>query len=194
MDHFRTTRLIGRDWTAQDAPAAFGIYGRDEVMRWLGAQPRRAVASLSEMRDRLELMVERSRGEPEYGLWALSLRAGPAGAVVGAVLLSPLPGETGDVEIGWHLNPDHWGNGYATEAGRGVVGLAFGLEQVGPESVQADAVAGRPVLDRVIALVDPDNARSQAVCRRLGMTHLGQTDEYYGITLELFELRRTDVC
>jgi RimJ/RimL family protein N-acetyltransferase len=45
----------------------------------------------------------------------------------------------------------------------------------------------------VIALVDPEDARSQAVCRRVGMTHLGQTDEYYGVTLELFELRRTDV-
>jgi hypothetical protein len=45
MDHFRTTRLVGRDWTAQDAPAAFGIYGRDEVMRWLGAQPRRTAAA-----------------------------------------------------------------------------------------------------------------------------------------------------
>jgi hypothetical protein len=43
MEHFRTTRLIARDWTDGDAQAAFDIYGRDEVMRWLGAQPRRAV-------------------------------------------------------------------------------------------------------------------------------------------------------
>ena len=43
MEHFRTTRLIARDWTDGDAQAAFDIYGRDEVMRWLGAQPRRPV-------------------------------------------------------------------------------------------------------------------------------------------------------
>jgi len=60
--------------------------------------------------------------------------------------------------------------------GCGVVGLAFGLARR---------------LDRVIALVDPDNARSQAVCRRLGMTHLGRTDSYYGLSLELFDLVRT---
>jgi RimJ/RimL family protein N-acetyltransferase len=138
------------------------------------------------MRERLDLMIQRARDEPEYGLWAVSLRTGPAaGAVVGAVLLSRLPGDDGDVEIGWHLNPDYWGNGYATEAGRGVVGLAFGLERAGP-------VSGRPLLDRVIALVDPDNVRSRAVCRRLGMTHLGRTDTYYGLSLELFELVRTD--
>jgi RimJ/RimL family protein N-acetyltransferase len=38
--------------------------------------------------------------------------------------------------------------------------------------------------------VDPDNVRSLAVCRRLGMTHLGQTTEFFGLTLELFELMR----
>ena len=77
-----------------------------------------------------------------------------------------------------------------------MIGLAFGLDQVGTESVES-ATGGRSsrrqsrlpaALDRVIALVDPDNDRSQAVCRRLGMTHLGQTDRYYGLALELFEL------
>jgi RimJ/RimL family protein N-acetyltransferase len=51
----------------------------------------------------------------------------------------------------------------------------------------------RPVLDRVLAVVDPDNVRSLAVCRRLGMTHRGQTTAYYGETLELFELSRAAV-
>jgi|SRR5271165_2201478 len=194
MEHFRTARLIARDWTTGDTQAAFAIYGRDEVMRWLGAEPRRAVQSLSQMRERLDVMIQRARDEPDYGLWPLELRTGPAaGAVVGAVLLARLPGDLAEVEIGWHLNPDHWGNGYATEAGRGVVGLAFGLELVGPETVEFDAASGRLPLAQVIALVDPGNARSQAVCRRLGMRHLGQTDRYYGLSLDLFELARTDI-
>ena len=91
MEHFRTPRLIARDWTTDDAQAAFDIYGRDEVMRWLGAQPRRAVPSLTQMRERLDLMIQRASDEPGYGLWAVSLRTGPvAGTVVGAVLLSRL--------------------------------------------------------------------------------------------------------
>jgi RimJ/RimL family protein N-acetyltransferase len=197
MEHFRTTRLIARDWTTSDAVAAFDIYGRDEVMRWLGAQPRRAVASLTQMQERLDLMIQRAREEPDYGLWPVSLRSGPdTGRVVGAALLSQLPGDDGEVEIGWHLNPDYWGNGYATEAGRGVVGLAFRLEGFGPEHVELPVNRDRSAtgaLHRVIALVDPDNVRSQAVCRRLGMTHLGQTDKYYGLPLELFELARADI-
>ena len=43
-------------------------------------------------------------------------------------------------------------------------------------------------LERVVAVVDPDNLRSQAVCRRLGMIYQGQTSEYFGLTLELFEI------
>jgi len=77
MEHFRTPRLIARDWTTDDAQAAFDIYGRDEVMRWLGAQPRRAVPSLTQMRERLDLMIQRASDEPGYGLWAVSLTVRP---------------------------------------------------------------------------------------------------------------------
>ncbi len=179
MEHFSTPRLVARDWMTADAQAALDIYGREEVMRWLGAEPRQVVPSLEVMRDRLSAMVERTDAQPGYGLWPLALRA--TGAVVGAVVLQPLPGDDGEVEIGWHLNPDHWGCGYTTEAGRGAIALAFGPDR--PD---------QPPLNRLLAVVDPDNGRSLAVCRRLGMTHLGQTDRYYDLTLELFELRRAE--
>jgi RimJ/RimL family protein N-acetyltransferase len=169
MEHFRTDRLTARDWTPADVPAAFAIYGRDEVMQWLGPEPRRAVSTLAEMAERVDAMAERAAARPDYGLWPLELQ--PTGELVGAVLLQPLPGSD-VVEIGWHLNPEHWGHGYATEAAQGAVALAFGPRE----------------LDRVVAVVDPDNLRSQAVCRRLGMTYQGQTSEYFGLTLELFDL------
>ena len=172
MEHFSTPRLIARDWTTADAESAFAIYGREEVARWLGAAPRRPAASVEAMRARLERIIAlNARHSQPYGLWALELRG--SGAVIGAVLLLPLPGGGGEVEVGWHLNPDHWGHGYATEAGRGALGLAFGA-------------CG---LAEVLAVVYPDNARSIAVCRRLGMTHLGRTDRYFGATLELFRIR-----
>jgi len=194
MEHFTTARLTARDWTGDDLAAAFAIYGEDEVTRWLGPQPRRPVASIEEMRAGLDRMIARGQDQPDYGLWPLEVRA--TGTVVGAILLSPLPGDDGEVEIGWHLNPAHWGAGYATEGGRGVIALAFGLDQVGAESVGPPAASrpARPLLDRVLAVVDQDNVRSQAVCRRLGMTHLGLTSEYYGETLELFELTREEAA
>jgi RimJ/RimL family protein N-acetyltransferase len=190
MEHFTTARLIARDWTAADAEAALAIYGRDEVTRWFGPQPRQPVPSLAHMRQVIDRRIARSREQPDYGLWALELRA--SGQVAGAVLLSPLPEDGTAVEIGWHLNPDYWGAGYATEAGRGAIALAFGLDRVGPDRIGPGLASrpARPVLDSVLALVDPDNIRSRDVCRRLGMRHLGQTSRYYGVTLELFEIAR----
>jgi RimJ/RimL family protein N-acetyltransferase len=192
MEHFTTARLIARDWTAADVEAAFAIYGRDEVTRWLGPQPRQPVASMAHMRQVLDRRIARSREQPDYGLWALELRA--TGQVAGSVLLSPLPGDGAATEIGWHLNPDYWGAGYATEAGRGAIALAFGLDTVGPDQVGPGLTSrpARPVLDSVLALVDPDNIRSREVCRRLGVRHRGQTSRYYGLTLDLFELTRAE--
>jgi len=194
MEHFTTARLIARDWTIADLEAAFAIYGRDEVTRWLGPQPRQPVPSLAHMRQVLDRRIARSREQPDYGLWAIELRA--TGKVAGAVLLSPLPGDEITVEIGWHLNPDYWGAGYATEAGRGVIALASGLDRVGLDQVGPGLASrpARPVLDGVLALVDPDNIRSRQVCQRLGMRHTGQTRQYYGLTLERFELARAEAA
>ena len=41
-------------------------------------------------------------------------------------------------------------------------------------------------LGEVYAVVRPDNTKSLAVCRRLGMTALGRTSKYYETELELF--------
>lgn len=172
MEHFRTQRLVARDWTVADVTAAFAIYGNDEVTRWLGPQPRRPVDSLAQMRERIEALTARAAARPQYGLWPLELLS--SGELVGAILVQPLP-DSELVEIGWHLNPEHWGHGYATEAAAAAVTLAFG-----PRG-----------LDRVVAVVEPANDRSLAVCHRLGMAHRGQTDKYFGLTLELFELVRT---
>ncbi|WP_434743234.1 GNAT family N-acetyltransferase [Micromonospora sp. SH-82] len=45
---------------------------------------------------------------------------------MGTALVHPLPGRdttrlTDDIEVGWHLHPDSWGRGYATEAARVLV-------------------------------------------------------------------------
>ena len=96
---------------------------------------------------------------------------------VGTVLLKHLPDGGGvatrDVEVGWHLRADRWGRGYATEAGRAALAYAFEILR----------------LPEVLAVVYRENEPSLRVCRRLGMEHLGATDRYYGVTLELFRAR-----
>ncbi|MEV6926257.1 GNAT family N-acetyltransferase [Dactylosporangium sp. NPDC051485] len=173
MELLRTARIRLRRWEDGDLAAYFEIYSRWEVMRWLGAPPRRAVRDLAEARERLARWHEREAGlEPPLGLWALAPLEGAALEPVGTVLLLPLHdagGPTDQIEIGWHLHPDHQKRGLVTEAARALLDAA--------------AAAG---VHRVLALTDPGNAASQAVAGRLGMADEGLTDRWFGITARQF--------
>jgi ribosomal-protein-alanine N-acetyltransferase len=57
------------------------------------------------------------------------------------------------VEVGWRLDPAHWGNGYATEAA--AAALRHGFE-----------VAGLP---EIVSFTAAINLRSQAVMQRIGL-------------------------
>ena len=69
------------------------------------------------------------------------------------MLLIPHDAVGPDVEIGWRLVRHAWGKAYATEAARQLLAHAF--QTVG--------------LGRVVADVDPRNARSIRVATKLGM-------------------------
>lgn len=173
-----TERLLVRDWTDRRADLArlFEIYSRPEIAQWLGAASRFPLTDPAQAAELLARWHRRHAAYGErYGLWAIEVRE--TGAVVGSVLLKPLPGADGstptdDIEVGWHLHPDSWGNGYATEAARAVLAREF-------------ATGNR----EVYAVVTPGNERSMAVCRRLGMTYLGRRTDWYGGTeVETFVL------
>lgn len=169
-DGFETERLVVRSWHLTDVDAFFDIYRRWEVARWLGSTPR-ALETLDEAEARVTRWAELNRSAEDEGRWAVERRED--GRVVGTVLLVRLPDGDGEVEVGWHLHPDAWGHGYATEAARGALDWGF-----------------RRGLEEALAVVRPGNTASAAVCRRLGMEPQGLTSRYYGLELELFRLRR----
>lgn len=169
-----TERLRIRDWTLDDAPAALDIQGRVEVMKWLGDGPVVVCTDLDDARARIGRW--RARADPPLGYWAIEVIDGSAldGRVIGSAILVPLPNGDGEVEIGWHLHPDAWGHGYATEAARAVLahGFAAGLEEIN-------------------AVTHLANGPSQAVCRRLGMEHRGVVERWYAEPSEHFCLTRS---
>lgn len=164
-------RLTLRPYAPADAAFVRDLYSRSDVQRYLGDGSQR-VGTLEAARSKISAWNERYLDEPVHGVWAVCL---PDGTIAGSMLLKPIP-ESGtraerDIEIGWHFHPDHWGHGYATEAAQAVLEHAF--------------ASG---LGRVVAVTNPDNNPSQAVCLRLGMTHLGLSDAYYDAACELFEI------
>ncbi len=143
-----TDRLILRRWRETDH-APFAIMNADPaVMRHFPAPMDRAAS------DALADRIEATFSERGFGLWALERR--DDGAFLGYTGLWPMrddvPG-AGGVEIGWRLAAQHWGQGYATEAARKAVRVAF--EELG--------------LTELWSVTAVTNTASQAVMRRLGM-------------------------
>lgn len=172
MRTISTDRLLLRPWRVEDADFLLDLQSRWEVVRFLGNRP-------TVMTERSEALasIERRRAvdDPVHGIWAITTVADDR--LLGTLLLKPIPLSAGEpateppeVEIGWHLHPHAWGHGYATEAAAAVTSDAFSRG-----------------LTRLIAVTHPDNQASQAVCHRLGMTHLGRTTRYYDTTFDLFE-------
>ena len=148
-----------RRWTVDDVEAFYDLYSRWEVMRHLGAHPRRVIADRDEALVRLAGWKAREDGP--RGFWAITAADD---VPVGTVLLLPLP-DSDEVEIGWHLHPDHRGRGLATRAARQLLDRTTG---------------------RIVALTDLDNIASQRVALRLGMRDEGETGRWYGITARIF--------
>jgi RimJ/RimL family protein N-acetyltransferase len=48
-------------------------------------------------------------------------------------------------------------------------------------------------IDEVFAVVRPGNTRAAATARRNGMSWVGETDKYYGLTLQVYRLRPADL-
>jgi RimJ/RimL family protein N-acetyltransferase len=160
----RTGRLRLRPWTTSDADIArlTDLYSREEIIRWVGGTPSVPPVELVSRWAEVHALDER------YGCWAIECADA---SVAGTVLFKPLPNGVGEVEVGWHLHPDSWGHGYATEAARAVIDRGFG--------------AGVP---EVYAVVRPGNQASMAVCARLGMQLIGRFRRWYPVELETFRL------
>lgn len=157
--HLETERLLIRPWRHEEADRLLDLLSRLEVVKWLGDGEPQLMKDLDEAHARIDRYAERDH--PPLGMWAVERRSD--GVVVGTVLLLTLPHDDhGEVEIGWHLHPDSWGRGYASEAARAVLAHGF--------------AAGLP---EIIAVSHTDNDASKAVMRRIGMIDRGVVEKWY---------------
>lgn len=169
-----TARLTLRPWRVDDAEAALKVYGHPEVTRWLSPDMD-TVPNLAAMRLLLQQWIaEDARLAAPAGRWAIQRNSD--GQVIGGAILLSLPPGHEDLEIGWQLNPDTWGNGYATETTHALATWAFSQD-----------------VDEIFAVVRAGNARAAATVRNNGMHWVGETTKYFGADLQVFRLRMADL-
>ena len=145
----RTERLLLRPLSADDTDALLAYRSLPEVCRYVPFEP----MSRQGITERLGTYWARTALDAEGQGLTLGVELAATGDLVGDVLLYWQSREHRGGEIGYVFHPGHAGYGYATEAARAMLGLAF------------DGLG----LHRVMARLDERNDASAGVARRLGM-------------------------
>lgn len=150
----QTARLALRAWREEDQPSFAAMNADRHVMEFFPAPLTDAES---------QALMERIRSEfPTEGFGLYAVERLSDNELLGFVGLHRVTcsGElAGQIEIGWRLRRDAWGQGYATEAARACIAHAAKL--------------GIPEL---VAFTFVGNGRSRRVMQKLGMTCVGEFD------------------
>ena len=160
MTVLETERLILRHFNLGDLDALYGLYSDPQIRKYFPE----GTLSLDETREELEWFLEGHPERPDLGLWATIERR--SGAFLGRCGLLPwtIDGEP-EVELAYLIDRSRWGEGFASEAARGIVQYS----------------RSRLSLRRLICLIMPGNAASVAVATRIGMTFEREYTGSFGI-------------
>lgn len=152
-----TQRLRLRRFTAADIGLLVELDSDLEVMRFLTGQPtpREEVESVV-----LPGILTVYDAHPGLGTFAAEQKSD--GAFIGWFGLQPTAAPA-IVDVGYRLNRNAWGKGYATEGTKALIDKAFG--ELGMETVVADTMAV--------------NHRSRAVMRRSGLRFVRVFHEHF---------------
>lgn len=147
-----TPRLRLRRWRESDREPMAAINREPEVTEFLN-RPVDEAATLA-----FFAKTEEHWAEHGFGHCALEAREGPLSdqllGFVGVAYPTFLPPLAERPEIGWRLGRAAWGHGFATEAAL---------------AARDDALT-RLALPELISIIHPENARSQRVAAKLGMS------------------------
>ena len=149
---FETDRLILKQWQKKDYNDLFEYASDDRVSKYLFP----TYKTKQTAKDRINKLIAQYSEEFSNKDYAILLKS--ENKVIGSISLgSYSPKAGGIIMIGYSLNANYWGKGYATEAVKG----AF-------KYIKANKIA-----KRIYAIHDVDNYKSGNVMKRAGMTQEG---------------------
>jgi RimJ/RimL family protein N-acetyltransferase len=159
----RTERLLLRRCREDDLDRLAEMQALPEVARYLYWEPR----SREEVAETLARRIATTRLERDDDWVVLAVERQEDDLFLGDVTIFLRSVEHRQAEVGWVFHPDAAGHGYATEASRALIDLAF-------DDLDAH---------RVFARTDARNEPSSALCRRLGMrqeAHFRESELFKG--------------
>ena len=141
-----TERLVLRPLTPQDAPALQRLAGRREIADttisiphpYSEEQARQWIAGAADLF---------AKGKAA----GFGIQLKREGNLIGSSGLRDIDAEHSQAELGFWMAVEWWGQGYATEAARAVVG--FGFEQLGLNRIYAHHMVRNPASGRVLARI-----------------------------------------
>jgi [ribosomal protein S5]-alanine N-acetyltransferase len=159
VTRIETPRLIIRTLEAGDAEAWLAMVNDPAVTRFLPPRPPSTMETFQESLERRQAM-ERKIG---YAMWAVDDKA--TGTFIGQCGIRLIEEDGGpETELAYHYTRSSWNRGYGTEAAIAV--LAHGLGPLG--------------VDRIMAVVVPENTGSVRILEKAGMRYEGQGN-YFGL-------------
>ena len=171
VENMETERLRLRRLTENDLDALTNYFNTSNATVYLNINTNVEPRKLAE--DWLTMQIRRYQAA-QCGLHAIELKT--TGEMIGqSGLVWQFVDGIPKWEVGYHLMPRYWGNGYATEAAMACRDFCFHNEMA----------------ETLISLIHPQNAKSVAVALRNGMTYWKQTS-FKGNDCNVFRIRRED--
>jgi ribosomal-protein-alanine N-acetyltransferase len=152
-----TVRLTLRDFVAEDWLAVHSYAADADVSRYMEWGPNDTTAT----RAYIERVLVMQQEAPRHN-FALAIALRADGRVIGGCGIHVSNQRNREGWLGYVLCRDCWGQGYASEAARALLGFGFG-----------------PLgLHRIFATCDPRNLASARVLEKIGMHHEGHLREH----------------
>lgn len=147
-----TERLLLRELLPTDAEAMFEMDSNPEVHKYLGNNP---VTDIEQVRGYIESIREQYSNNG-IGRWAVVEKE--SGKVIGWAGLKFITeienGHTHFYDVGYRLNQQYWGKGYATESANAAI--KYGFEELG--------------LTEIIGSANVENIKSRKALEKCGLT------------------------
>lgn len=154
----RTERLLLRQLNVSDAAAMFAMRSDERVLKYIGREPHQNIEQSKSFIESINTNISNN----ESVLWGIAYLNEPS-KIIGTICYWRLEPSNYRAEIGYALQPDHWGKGVMKEAIETVLEYGFGPMK----------------LHSVEARTTPANISSCSVLEKTGFVKEGHLKEEF---------------